>query len=1547
MSSNPVFDEEALPSNRCGERTPLRSLGNERWSTPLSWHNSKAMNAVAGNIKDDQENLPNIPTPAKSPQITTSLMDAVADGHGDVTLKSFICDGGEVEISDGTTCMEMSIILPQDQDVSGVDELQSFISDGIMENHVEHPYSNAVLEELFSSDTNEAKLQSPADLDSDPPNEDNVHEDDHGGCDITWKSFACDGGEVEIFDSPTKFDQTIPLLEGQHAEPKLDETLNLNVSVDCSQFSPSKHEDHQYCRGELAVTAPLSTCEEPEKQSEAEYQSSHFTESAGETSKSVNNSTPADQTAPSRDVISAEVELMLLHDDVQPVTLHLDPEFENIEEDCHSSDLSVAQESCCAEGDEEQVTVQDDVSFAHADDSQMLPKISTVPDQCQPEAEIGLQPVQSHLQVDELSTDPEHDLDTPDVNTTLRTLDEETMVSKGNPETAPLDRAEPTAPHMKTDVSHLQPVSGLQEGHSHLLSGNEQCPSSETKDSAFGSPGNFCNPEEKPLAETLPDVFRLLSECPSMASALHLSILSPIVRRASMARTSKDQAAGAAALEDERISENPAHMEASVLWAEHVESNMPSPLFNSTAVGCKPQTRAVENASSPTAAPAPEMKNLDAPLFPDGPLQQQLRQMAEFLLLASGKMAVGSSSALVPPPAPADTHSVCVGTSADHMVDCSLNTSGEFVRKRDFSVADACTLTDPLLWNVSPGSLDCLDRSELEQRLKSSMIMVEALVQQLSVARSARRISAGPPPSELREKLVQTEHTELSQTTMYRDLHMTALKRIQELELDGRSLESLVSGMQDMQLNMASLSSDLDSGLSNMKQTEELIREDHQSLVSHYGTMKTLLQRSKETHGRLMEKVRDALEQKEDMRTRMEDAFAAKEAAFSVVDQLRSHSAREIAELQKSVGSQEELLAALSTTYPDQAKLKEDCTKILNSASDLLHQTLEEQSSLIQELSEVKKLLYKTTPMLLKLNEKAAAAVRERDEHLSEKHRAIEDMKRVEEELIQTKQDLESALEEVGASNLKVTILTSEMSVLGQKSSEQEKELAELERTVTEMSATLSSTKAAHTFLEHTSAAEKAMLLEAQNDLRLSSERSEVLESSLSESEQRNSELSCSLAEAREQLNQLQELAHCQKEELQELQEVCTRLNGVQELNEFLQMENDLLREQMSESEGLLKENLQGLRERNIQCEDLKVELSQLKAENKMLHEDLEATRQSANDTQLQLKEKLAHAMTEVALMLHTLRGVIDELHTSNQDMSGSVQVESRHPSSVMAALSTENEEEAQTDSRPAEPDSASLFSETSAFTRIPVITMSAAECETGFDECNVADLLMNLGNMVTELVTTQKRVHERKNALLEELRNNVCDLQVELRSSNDRRDAEVLALRHQLNRTSSQVELGNQAVEQNAQNEKVIAKLKSEVMELQASVTKHKLDANDLRKAVSELQRSLQQSLAESQVLRSEVKKSSSQAVPSTVMEEKIQLIKEVTQLKLSLQEAEQATVKLQDRAKRLQMIQQESEKQLYVLSNVINKVRETLLSLPHVLKSCEQLQQLVKCLG
>ncbi|XP_023151061.2 sperm-associated antigen 5 [Amphiprion ocellaris] len=1487
-----------------------------------------------------------------------------------VTWKSFVGDMGEVEVSDVTRLQDETIPLPKTEFCEPLQDnsvnLTHFSVDSCQLCHVEHadhPYCSS-----------EKPIVPVINTSSEISSSDNLC---NGLSDVTFKSFNCAGGEIEISESTKSADETVPLPANHTVAYSESYCHGVDPSMltgDHDLQSCSEHLDHPYCDVQKYSSPPpgnLSTTQEP---------------------------FPC-----SIDAVSVKQRSLVVADN---------------QASSQESDIFIS--FFTADGEAEK---SDDVKLFRKTSSplndQAVDHNSVFTSAAQHHIQDDYKQPNSHLENDEAvaDTDPPAISGSSLTNASLKALDNETVQcqeqEKSKYTIQPEDNDLPSVVH-GTEISDCSHHAALAESSapgevqqhsehvSQMYSTERPSESSEAKDSALGPSGNgpaLCNSAEIPPAENFADVLKVLSECPSAASALE--ILTPVVRRASQYLL-KDRGNPAqnqflsddSALEGEKSFLAPVNINATGLWADHLDSPIPRPLFNSTALGFKPSadpvTEPVEDlAEKLCAAPQSKIEKpvLDVPLIPDGPLQQQLRQMAEFLLLASGKMGLAGVSASVPAPTafmalsartpPAESHSVCVGTSPVKLVDHSLNTSGLFERKREFTVVDACTVTDPILWNLPPGSLECLPRPELEQRLKTSMIMVEALVQQLAAARAQGCPSAGPAPSDLREKLVQTDHTELSQTTMHRDLYMEALSRIGELELDGRSLQNLMQCMQDMRITMTSLSGDTDAALSNMKETVDIVKEDHESLVSHYGHMKSLFEKSKEAQTRMIQKVKEALHQRNDMRIQMEEAFAVKEATFSAMDQLRTHCATEISALEKSVGCQQELLTALNQTYPEQVALNKTCSETLTSAADLLFQTMEEQSSLMKELSTVRSLLQKTAPMLLRLNEKAAAALRERNEHISARDQAIEEREQIEEELNEAHVNLQTAREQIGDLNLQVTILTSEMSVLRQKLTEKEEETGQLERKATELSATVSSSLASYTFLEQALAAESTKLQQSWKDIQQANERANELEASLGQSEERVCELSQALAQSEEQLNQLQILSQSQSLQIQQLQDVCTQLKGVREMNEFLQVENELAREQVAESERLLRENMQGLRERNIECEDLKGELFQLQLENGNLQEELETTRTKASATQLELVEKMAQAVTEITLLHHTLRGLTNELHAALSDQKPELRKDKeRQPvrnmerchfsssfvDSIMVALTAEKEEDAETDTRSdpsdtPEPQCDILSSQTSAFTRIAAVTpkknLNAAKFEPEEEQqSSVAELLADLGSTVTELVGTLKLVQQRKDAQLEELHSTVCGLQVEQQAANSRHEAEVLELKGQLSRLNNLVERGNQALQQKAQDEKTVTKLIAEVQEAEEILNKHKTDNSDLRKDVTELRRALQQSRVESQFLREEMRKTGGQsATPAHYMEEKIQLLKEVQRLKATLQEVEQARVKLLERAKRHQIIhqtnQQKSENELQLLNNMINKVRETLLSLPEIVKNCDQLQQLVEYIG
>ncbi|XP_019718179.1 sperm-associated antigen 5 [Hippocampus comes] len=1555
MSSRSV---EGSPSRRYEERPPLRSLENEKQhlSTPPRRKSKSLMKAdVCLGLCS--------PPPAN----VTQTIKMGTFGPVDLTFQSFICSGGEVMISEEPSlCTEDHIFLPQDQTVGGTCEKDDMGTSETCSIHMEHPYCHpertdpAVVEIIpanTESDSSELKVSAgsrqPGEtvpLVMDGEHVDNPNDCQREGalsaiCDVTFKSFTCAGVEVEIPNVTKVVDETVPLPAEQtvtsHSELSF---LPADVHL-CSE-----HFDHPYFRFETNVdtfgqeaallSAFVAVPGEQAENSQLLHNESlivNHVQSSQNDDKAV-TLTPASDKTLTHHSVSLKVQDGF-DDEIPPVTEMFNETFPLPEEQIASGQsqpqILPAEVKECG-----------DLLNCHFEKNLLDPHIETKTENCGQVAGVPEEQT-SHSEFltknQTLTMDPIQVNPNDDVLGTSTPSSEKTLA--------------PESVYLKIRVTPERVDDGkmVPEGQLNL----DFSQSSEAKDSALGLSENrphVPSPVGEPLTETLPTVLKVLSERPSVVSALQL--ISPI-RRASLtlARACRNPADHC-----EKNPLSPDGSEMAALWTDHLESPLPHPLFNSTTLCNKlqpegPQPEDLGKKNHGSALP-------DGPLIPDGPLQQQLRQMAEFLLLASGKIDFAAP--------PAKSCGVGVGITPVKMLDRSLNTSGEFERKSDLSNADACTLTDPLplMWNCPAGSLDSVPREELEQRLTSSTVMVEALVQQLAVARALCAPSAGPPPSQLRNKLVQTDHTELSQTTMYRDLYMAALDRIGNLEEDGRSVQELIRYMQEMRVTMASLTGDTDAALSDMKQTEALVREDHRRLASHFGEMKLLYTKFKEMQTRMTEKVDEAFRQRDEMKTRMEDAQTSKEAAFSTVEQVRTRCAGEMAALRRSVGSQQELLAALNVTFPQLVALNKTNSETLSSASNLLCQTMQDHSSLTNELSLVRSLVLRTAPLLVRLNEKAAAALRERDEHMSARDQAQEEKEQLQEELRKATFSLQTAEEQIGDLSLQVNILTSEMSVLRQKLKEGEEQRAQLERTMTEMSATVSSTTAAHTFLEHTLAEETSRLQQAQRDASMAEERADNLASSLGQAEEWADELSRDLAEKEEDLRRLRELSQSQSSQIQQLRGVCAQLGAAAEMNEFLQAENEVAREQLAESEDMLRV----LHERNIQCEDLKADLSQLERERKSVQEELEATRVKARTSQRKRSEELAQAVTEITLLHHTLRVVTNKLHDvlggekpEPNNSQPALKVEQQQPSSsfvdcVTVALTAEknDDEEEETKTTDVSTDSPreSIFSENSAFTRLPVTPKKKNPVAREFDEdekeeqSGVPEVLAHLSDTVTELVGALESVQRQKDARAEELQHAACSLEMALQDTNSKHRAEVSELKHQLSCLRRQAERREQALQQQAQDSKMITKLMNDVTEAQELMLKHRIEYNELRKETTELCRSLQQSETEIQILRAELRKAGTQTTGEVdEKEEKLLLLKEVERLKTSLQETEQTRGKLLERAKRHQQIQQinqqKCENEVRMLNNMMNKVRETLLSLPEVVKNCEQLQQLLEYLG
>lgn len=717
--------------------------------------------------------------------ITTSAVSTdmenteMAFEFGDVTYKSLISAGGEVEIKDFSLPAEASLMLPNNQGMSNtcwaedLDNSGSVIHQSCCADHKDHPYHNPETKDapLVADKASEISTSSQ---EFGKLKDESVTED---FTNVTWRS-RCDGGGVQISDLTTTKDEMIPMpppLFSPHLGHSSFNKANLAV---LSQQYNEEHADHPYCGTNHDAVPSISSgngsgFQEPDiGVKDTTFKSFNCTGgeiqiSDGTTLEDETAPLPPDQTsACSKSCIyGVDPSISTTLQDDHKVGQHLDhpychmktdpsplnddcllvqealPDVLNSPEEAHSSSLVLPDDLIKNKACVEPVSLKSSGNYIEESDGVLF----THKNSARPE-----NPVLIFSGLDYSNTNAPNEKDQNEGNYDRRSSKNSDVFNRERSElskpslpnesctqsvhkfcNSPMVEKDTVLPSSQPKaelsgcgrgVTSAESLTPGEDNRKHITReqvdvGPHQI--SEAKDSAIGASTNaagLCNSAEKPETEIISGVLKALSECPSVASALQLGQLSPVVRRASVFLLEAKKAPSVdqfltddSALEADKsllanVNVNPAG-----LWAEQLMSPMPRPLFNSTAVGGKCQrslvTEPVENVYQKPAVQSPVV---DAPLIPNGPLQQQLRQMAEFLLLASGKISPGSTSAPFPPPivpvvpktqaSPVGSHSVCVGTSPVKFIEQSINTSGQFERKRDFSVADTCTLTDPLLW---------------------------------------------------------------------------------------------------------------------------------------------------------------------------------------------------------------------------------------------------------------------------------------------------------------------------------------------------------------------------------------------------------------------------------------------------------------------------------------------------------------------------------------------------------------------------------------------------------------------------------------------------------------------------------------------------------------------------------------------------------------------------------------------------------------------------------------------------------------------------------
>lgn len=609
-----------------------------------------------------------------SSQDLANLNDGSATDFSDITWKPLVCEGGEVQIPDVTTIQETipvthPLFSPHSEHSSLITENLSVLGQQYKLEHADHPYCCGANDDAFppSSSENASAFEDPV----------------KGVEDITFKSFNCPGGEIQISDGTKLEDETAPLVAEQTSACNESSNYDPSISLTVHEVhNTSEHLDHPYCNIKVYPSPLIDSCG------------------------------LVHQVLPD---IPDAAEGAYPHDRVLP-------------DDQKKNEVWIKSVSLKSSGIE--IEKSDSILFSQ--------KVSSLPEGqvlVFPAVDYNIHRPNKKDQNEEKSeTLSQKNSDV--FNSNLSELYKPSLPDESCKETvhkscsSPVLEKDAVLPSLEPrkelsgcsqDMTSAESCTPTEDNRKHI--GLHQV--SEAKDSAFGASGNaagLSKSAQKPEIEIISDILKVMAECPSVASVLQLGQLSPVVRRASLlSKSRKDPTVDRCLTDDSALEADKSLLENVIInpagfWAaEQPMSPMPPPLLNSTAVPCSYQqslvTDPVENVvQKPWDAPQSAVQKpvVDTPLIPDGPLQQQLRQMAEFLLLASGKIHPSSASAPLPPPSvstlpskqatPVGSHSVGVGTTPNKWTERSVNTSGQFERKRDFSVVDSCTLTDPLLW---------------------------------------------------------------------------------------------------------------------------------------------------------------------------------------------------------------------------------------------------------------------------------------------------------------------------------------------------------------------------------------------------------------------------------------------------------------------------------------------------------------------------------------------------------------------------------------------------------------------------------------------------------------------------------------------------------------------------------------------------------------------------------------------------------------------------------------------------------------------------------
>ncbi|XP_023795001.1 sperm-associated antigen 5 [Cyanistes caeruleus] len=382
-------------------------------------------------------------------------------------------------------------------------------------------------------------------------------------------------------------------------------------------------------------------------------------------------------------------------------------------------------------------------------------------------------------------------------------------------------------------------------------------------------------------------------------------------------------------------------------------------------------------------------------------------------------MATGTSTTPVPTMATGTSMtpvlSVATGTfmTPRDMWEKSMNTSRGIVP----CAKDSAVETDSLLWHCPREQLKTLPRAELEGRLESTLIIIEALSLQLRDWQESRRPRPGVGPAKQRDALTQTDATHpegntwSSQSLLFRGLADAAFRSLQDEQ----------------------------GALMQEQEQERTLVSQCQAVLEHC-------------------RVQSCLEEQDAIRQRVDEALQAKDQAYLFLEAFCAHASAQISARDQSLASQQELSMLLAHAINLQASLSAQAQSF-REFLDVTFENLEKERRALDEEREQIRALVSQSHVLLehvpsKLQsclEELAATRKRAEEALQAKEEASCQL----EKTLVTLQDTEAQLQQLTVANshlgkdlssvmINLASMEQERDALQQENEKQWEEMAQL-----------------------------------------------------------------------------------------------------------------------------------------------------------------------------------------------------------------------------------------------------------------------------------------------------------------------------------------------------------------------------------------------------------------------------------------------------------------------------------------------------------------------